>query len=233
MIKDSKSYRVLLVEDDRNLGAITQEALELEGFRVTLAENGERGLEAFHKKPFDLCILDVMLPRMDGFGLAQKIRESNPLVPILFLTARGMKEDRIRGFKLGGDDYITKPFSMEELVLRIQAVMRRVDGAALPPVQGKVEIGKYTFNPEKNLLKLGGKERKLTYRESELLNLLNRHRNRILDRDQALTQIWENSTFFTGRSMDVYISRLRKYLQDDPKVQIVNIHGKGFKLTVE
>jgi two-component system, OmpR family, response regulator len=233
MKNHSVECRVLLVEDDANLGLITQEALQLQGFQVTLIENGVLAWDAFADSRFDICIIDVMLPQMDGFTLAEKIRGSGSQIPIIFLTARAMKQDRIQGFKIGGDDYLTKPFSMEELVLRIQAVLRRVRQPGKPSFHQVFHIGEYNFHFDKNLLIRGHHEKKLTFREAELLCLLCEHQNKILDRELALIQVWGNNTFFTARSMDVYISHLRKYLQDDPTVHIVNVHGKGFKLTVD
>ena len=221
---------ILLVEDDNNLGFILQETLELNGFNVTHASNGMRAWDNYQETRFDLCLVDVMLPQKDGFTLAREIREAGSTVPILFLTAKSLKEDRISGFKIGGDDYITKPFSMEELLLRIKAVLKRTATGSPSLRKTEYHIGKYTFYPERQQLREKTTTRKLTSRESELLHLLCNHKNRLVSRKQALQTIWGEETFFTGRSMDVYISRLRKYLKNDPRIEIMNIHGKGFKL---
>lgn len=224
--------KVLLVEDDPNLGTITQESLELQGFNVTLAEDGEKAHTLFLSESFDLCLVDIMLPVKDGFTLATEIRQINPDIPIIFLTAKSMKEDKIEGFKLGGDDYITKPFSMEELVLRIQAVLRRSHPGYKSQDNDEFTIASYTFDSKGQILKYNTDERKLTHKESELLRLLCLHQNAVLEREVALKLIWGDDSFFNARSMDVYITKLRKYLQNDDRIQITNIHGKGFKLLV-
>jgi two-component system OmpR family response regulator len=226
-----RDYKILLVEDDPNLGFMTQEALELQGFLVTLAEDGDKAEQNFLKNKFDLCIIDIMLPIKDGFTLARDFRKIDSDIPIIFLTAKALKEDKIEGFRIGCDDYITKPFSTEELVLRMQAVLRRSHGG--PKLQEKqiFEIGDFSFDANHQMLKIGNDERRLTYKESELLRLLCLHKNKILERDMALKIIWNDDSFFTGRSMDVYITKLRRYLKEDPKIQIMNIHGKGFKLS--
>ena len=227
-----EKHKILLIEDDVNLGFILQENLELHGFAVKLSGDGEEGLKYFLKGNFDLCLIDVMLPKKDGFTLAKEIRNINRDIPIFFLTAKSLKEDRIEGFKIGGDDYITKPFSTEELVLRIQAVLRRSKN--IDVVNGKkkdFEIGKFRFDAEKQILTTDSSEQKLTHKESELLRLLCLHINQTLDRDLALKMIWEDNSFFSARSMDVYISKLRKFLKDDDRIEISNVHGKGFKLS--
>lgn len=225
--------KILLIEDDPNLGFILEEALELEGFKVTRQENGVDGLAAFQKETPDICLLDVMLPKMDGFTLAKEIRKIDDKVPIIFLTAKSLKEDRIEGFKLGGDDYICKPFSMEELVLRIQAVLKRTQGISSDSsLQTKFKIGNYAFDSEHHLLKSENAEQKLTDKENELLRLLCLQESQVLERDAALNTVWGDNSFFTARSMDVYISKLRKYLKDDSRIEIVNVHGKGYKLVV-
>lgn len=229
---NTPQINVLLVEDDPNLGTITQESLELQGFLVTLAEDGEKAHSLFLKKSFDLCLIDVMLPIKDGFTLAGEIRQINRNVPIIFLTAKSMKEDKIEGFKLGGDDYITKPFSMEELVLRIQAVLRRSHPGFKSQDADEFKIASYTFDIKRQVLKRNKTEKKLTHKETELLRLLCMHQNAILEREVALKLIWGDDSFFNARSMDVYITKLRKYLQDDDRILINNIHGKGFKLIV-
>lgn len=226
------NYRLLLVEDDPNLGFITQEALELQGYAVTLARDGEKAYDLFLKEAYELCLIDVMLPVKDGFALAGEIRQINRHIPIIFLTAKALKEDKIEGFRLGCDDYITKPFSTEELGLRIQAVLRRSYPGANSVKEDVFKIGKFRFNAVHQLLQQGETKQKLTNKESELLRLLCLHQNAVLERDVALKLIWGNDSFFNARSMDVYITKLRKYLSSDPRIEIVNIHGRGFKLTV-
>ncbi len=230
MLKNSA--KILLIEDDPNLGLILQENLELQGFEVDLCTDGEEGRTTFLQNKFDLCLLDVMLPKKDGFTLAGEIRKINQDIPIIFLTAKALKEDRIEGFKIGGDDYITKPFSMEELLLRIQAVLKRSRHSTVAENQKMFSIGDYEFDTEKQVLQIHHKKQKLTYKEAELLRLLCLHKNAILERELALKLIWGEDTFFNGRSMDVFITKLRKYLKEDSQLQIVNVHGKGFKLVV-
>jgi DNA-binding response OmpR family regulator len=225
--------RILLVEDDPSLGTLLEEYLNAKGFETKLAEDGNKGYDAFCKNTFDLLLLDVMMPHKDGLTLAKEIRQTDKNTPIIFLTAKSMKEDTIEGFNAGGDDYITKPFSMEELLVRINAVLRRSNKQrAQDTDESAFSIGKYTFNSEKQLLMVNGNEQKLTTKESQLLRLLCVHKNDVLDRNFALKTIWHDDNYFNGRSMDVYIAKLRKYLKDDNKVEIINIHGKGFKLLV-
>jgi two-component system, OmpR family, response regulator len=225
--------KILLAEDDSNLGSLLQDYLSAKGFEVKLAVNGKDAFDLFCKQKFDLCLLDVMMPVKDGLTLAKEIRENDKVIPIIFLTAKSMKEDTLEGFNAGADDYITKPFSMEELQARIQAVLRRSNKqVGLQSEQTLFEIGTLRFNSETQLLASGNKEQKLTTKESQLLRLLALHKNEILDRNYALKLIWHDDNYFNGRSMDVYIAKLRKYLKDDNKVEIVNVHGKGFKLLV-
>jgi DNA-binding response OmpR family regulator len=225
--------QVLLVEDDPNLGALLQEYLEAKGFETKLATDGKKGFDAFCKQEFDLLLLDVMMPVKDGLTLAKEIRVTDKNVPIIFLTAKSMKEDTIEGFNSGADDYITKPFSMDELMARITAVLRRSNKQRVYNTDDVVfNIGDYTFNSETQALGHNGMEQKLTTKESQLMRLLCVHKNDVLDRNFALKTIWHDDNYFNGRSMDVYIAKLRKYLKDDSKVEIVNIHGKGFKLLV-
>ena len=228
--------KILLAEDDSNLGQLLQEYLNLKGYPTDLAKNGEEALALFLKNPYyDFCIFDVMMPKKDGFTLAKEIRMANKSVPILFLTAKNMKEDTLQGFRVGADDYMTKPFSMEELVLRIQAIMRRIN-PDLPNNATKVkvtsfEIGqKMVFDYEHQTLVTGEEKTKLTSKESELLKLLCQNMNQPLSRSFALKIVWGNDSYFNARSMDVYITKLRKYLRHDPEVQIMNMHGEGFKL---
>ena len=226
-------HTVLLLEDDPNLGIILQEHLELNGFAVKLCVNGEEGHAAYGKGKFDLCLVDVMMPRKDGFSFARDVRAIDRETPIIFLTARAMKEDRIEGLKIGADDYLTKPFSMEELLLRIRAVLRRTGGkesAAVPPVE--FSLGAYTFDPVKRTLRRGRTRTKLTARESDLLRLLCLRMNATLDRNAALRELWGDDSYFNSRSMDVFVSRLRKHLSGDPAVEILSVPGKGLKLVV-
>jgi len=224
---------VLLLEDDPNLGLILQEHLELNGFNVRLAVNGEEGFSAYRGGKFDLCLVDVMMPRKDGFTFAREVRRIDQRTPLIFLTARSMKEDRIQGLKIGADDYVTKPFSMEELLLRIQAVLKRTGGEKpVGPSPASFAIGVYAFDSTKRTLSKGKSVRKLTAREAELLRLLCLHLNDTLDRNAALRELWGDDTYFNGRSMDVFVSRLRKYLGDDRNVEIMNVPGKGIKLVV-
>ncbi len=225
--------KILYVEDDVNLGFVTTDNLEIKGYKVVYCKDGKSAFTAFKKEPFDLCILDVMLPEMDGFELARLIRESNKDIPIIFLTAKTMKEDKITGFKTGADDYITKPFSIEELLLRIGVFLKRrhtEDTSADAPKQ--FEVGKYKFDFE-NLLLLNNKERtELTLKEAELLRFFCMNQNKLVKREEILRSLWGNDDYFMGRSLDVFISRLRKYLQNDASIHIENIHGVGFKMTV-
>lgn len=224
-----EKIRILLCEDDENLGMLLREFLLAKGFNADLFPDGENGYKAFLKGKYDLCVLDVMMPKKDGFTLAQEIRNVNSEVPIIFLTAKNLKEDVLEGFKLGADDYITKPFSMEELVVRIDAILRRVKGKKDREVT-LFKIGKFTFDTQKQTLVLGDNTQKLTTKESELLALLCSHVNDILERNYALKTIWVDDNYFNARSMDVYITKLRKLLKADPSIEIINIHGKGYKL---
>ena len=221
--------KILLCEDDENLGMLLREYLQAKGYATELCADGEAGYKAFLKNKFDICVLDVMMPKKDGFTMAQEIRSSNVDVPIIFLTAKTLKEDILEGFKIGADDYITKPFSMEELVFRIEAIMRRTKGKKSKD-STVYHIGQFTFDTQKQLLCIGEEQRKLTTKENELLALLCSHANEILQRDFALKTIWIDDNYFNARSMDVYITKLRKHLKDDPKIEIINIHGKGYKL---
>jgi two-component system OmpR family response regulator len=226
-----KKTRVLLCEDDPNLGTLLKEYLIAKGFETDLATDGVEGLKAFRRSTYDFVILDVMMPLKDGFTVAREIREDDKHTPILFLTAKSMKEDTLEGFKSGGDDYLTKPFSMEELMARMNAILRRT--SALPDTSEEAvqfTIGKYDFDYNKQKLSLGNQEIKLTTKENELLCLLCKNKNGIMERGYALKAIWGDDNYFNGRSMDVYIAKLRKHLKDDSSVEIINIHGRGFKL---
>ena len=222
---------ILLCEDDENLGMLLREYLQAKGYNAELCPDGEAGYKAFIKNKYDICVFDVMMPKKDGFTLAKEIRAINSDVPIMFLTAKNLKDDIFEGFKIGADDYITKPFSMEELTLRMEAILRRVNGKKNREVT-VYQIGKFTFDAKKQILSIGEKSTKLTTKESELLNLLCAHQNEILQRDFALKSIWIDDNYFNARSMDVYITKLRKHLKEDDSVEFINIHGKGYKLIV-
>jgi DNA-binding response OmpR family regulator len=222
--------KILLCEDDENLGMLLREYLNAKGFNTTLCADGELGYQAFVKDKFDLCVFDVMMPRKDGFTLAKEIKQLNKDVPIIFLTARNMKEDVYLGFELGADDYLTKPFSMEELTYRIEAVIRR-SSKLKNKERTSYKIGDFEFETQKQTLTFkDGEPTKLTTKESELLALLCMNVGEILQRDYALKTIWVDDNYFNARSMDVYITKLRKHLKNDPKVEIINVHGKGYKL---
>lgn len=230
---ESVKTKVLLVEDDAHLGSLLQEYLEAKGFETKLATDGKKGFDAFCKQSFDLLLLDVMMPIKDGLTLAKEIRVTDKNVPIIFLTAKSMKEDTIEGFNAGADDYMTKPFSMEELLVRINAVLRRSNKERSHSEEEiTFNVGRYSFNSDTQILVCDGAEQKLTTKESQLMRLLCVHKNDVLDRNFALKSIWQDDNYFNGRSMDVYIAKLRKYLKEDSKVEIVNVHGKGFKLLV-
>lgn len=227
--------KILLVEDDPNLGSLLQDYLQLKGkFDVVLCTDGDAGLREFTKDSFDLLILDVMMPKKDGFTLGKEVRKLNEQVPIIFATAKGMIEDKTQAFNLGGDDYITKPFRIEELLLRINALLKRVAGTgekeADKPTQ--FDIGKYQFDFTQQTITADGVQQKLSTKEAALLRLLCLHKNEVLTREEALLNIWNDDNYFNGRSMDVFLSKLRKYLKDDPSVEIINVHGRGYKLLV-
>lgn len=228
--------KILLVEDDPNLGMLLQDYLQLKGkFNIVLCVDGEEGLRAFNKQNFDLCILDVMMPKKDGFALGKEIRKINENVPIIFATAKAMMEDKASAYELGGDDYITKPFRIEELLLRINALLKRVsskDNKPEGPLQSQFQIGEYAFDFTTQMIQFKGQQQKLSTKEAELLQLLCLKQNAVLTREEALLSIWHDDNYFNGRSMDVFLSKLRKYLREDPKVEILNVHGKGYKLLV-
>lgn len=225
--------RILLAEDDPNLGTLLQEYLEAKDFETVLCADGDKAFKTFSKQQFDFVLLDVMMPVKDGFTVAKEIRTINKKIPIIFLTAKSMKEDTLKGFNLGADDYITKPFSMEELLVRINAVLRRTEAYQEEAEERKYfELGIFVFDFERQILKDDKDEVKLTTKESELLHLLCINKNGVLERNYALNAIWGDDNYFNGRSMDVYIAKLRKHLKKDPRIEIINIHGKGFKLLV-
>lgn len=221
--------RILYVEDDESLAFLTVDQLEQQGYEVIHLLDGQSAWDKFQESTFDLCIIDVMLPNMDGFTLAEKIRNEDPHIPILILTARSLKEDRIQGFKLGADDYIIKPYSMEELILRIQVFLRRKAIVASGTPQ-KIQLGQYSFDPENLRLTYGQEEVTLTQREAELLGFLVKRKSKVVKRSEILESIWGQDDYFLGRSLDVFISRLRKHLSKDPQIRIENIHGVGFCL---
>ena len=223
--------RILLCEDDENLGMLLREYLQAKGYETELFADGEAGYRGFVRGRYDICVLDVMMPKKDGFTLAQEIKQADKDMPIVFLTAKTLKEDVFEGFKLGADDYITKPFSMEELTLRIEAILRRVQGKRRTE-NAIFKIGSYTYDPHKQTLQRGEEKTKLTTKESELLTLLYQHANDILQREYALKSIWIDDNYFNARSMDVYITKLRKHLRDDEDVEILNVHGKGYKFII-
>jgi DNA-binding response OmpR family regulator len=228
---ETNPVKILLAEDDTNLGRLLKEYMEAKGYQVKLSSNGKEAFDAFKKEEFDLCLFDVMMPVKDGFTLAKEIRSIKPEIPIVFLTAKSMKEDTIEGFNSGADDYITKPFSMEELLLRLRAILKRTHAQSIQQSnQTEFTIGKFKFNYQTQALELNEKKQKLTSKEADLLKLLCINKNAVLDRSFALNSIWKDDSYFNSRSMDVYIAKLRKYLSDDNKVEIVNVHGKGFKL---
>jgi two-component system, OmpR family, response regulator len=224
--------KILVVEDDPNLGTLLTEYLNAKGHQATLANNGQKGFEMFFKNHYDFLVLDVMMPVKDGFTLAREIRKVNTEVPILFLTAKSMKEDTLEGFKSGADDYMTKPFSMDELLARMNAILRRIKGKTDINDLPEIKIGNYKFDHRKQELTDGEHTQKLTTKENELLKLLAGNINEMVERNFALTAVWGDDSYFNGRSMDVYIAKLRKYLAGDNKIEIVNVHGRGFKLVV-
>ena len=226
-----EKQRILLCEDEESLGMLLREYLQAKGYDAELYLDGESGYKAFVKGHFDMCLLDVMMPKMDGFSLAREIRIVNQEVPIIFLTAKNLKDDILEGFKLGADDYLTKPFSMDELVYRMEAIMRRVRGKN-QKVQTVYQIGKFTFDTQRQILSFGDEQTKLTTKESELLALLCSHSNEVLERELALKTIWIDDNYFNARSMDVYITKLRKHLRADNRIEINNVHGKGYRLIV-
>ena len=225
------NIRILLCEDDPNLGSLLKEYLNAKGFETSLGRDGEEGLKLFKRETFDFLILDVMMPNMDGYTLASEVRLLDKHVPILFLTAKSMKEDTLIGFKVGADDYMTKPFSMEELQVRENAILRRTSAIPEPGDEEQLyDVGLFSYDYNRQTLSLNGEESKLTTKENELLYLLCKNRNGVLERKFALKAIWGDDNYFNGRSMDVYIAKLRKHLKDDPAIEIMNVHGRGFKL---
>jgi len=224
------AIKILLVEDETNFGAVMKSYLELSDFTVDHCKDGQEGYDHFVKNEYDLCILDVMMPEMDGFTLAKKIKDLNPTIPLIFLTAKTLKEDIIQGYKIGADDYITKPFDSELLIYKIKAILNRNLNEENGQNKAEIKIGNYTFTPRLRTLCTEDTEYKLSPKESELLKLLCENEDEILPRSKALKLIWGDDNFYTTRSMDVYITKLRKYLKEDPNLKIENIHGSGFRL---
>jgi two-component system OmpR family response regulator len=227
---EEKKYRVLLCEDDTNLGMVLKNYLELNDYEVVLERDGRLGLAAFQREKFDICLLDVMMPNMDGFKLGEEIRDLDPDMPLFFLSAKTMKEDIIQGYKLGADDYITKPFDSEVLLLKIRAILKRNEEENRISENIQFDLGSYHFNPRLRELIHAGKTQTLSPKENDLLKMLAENKNDLLQREKALKKIWGSDTYFNGRSMDVYIAKLRKYLKEDETIEIVNIHGNGFRL---
>ena len=230
---EENQINVLLAEDDKNLGSVLTSYLNAKGFPTTLCINGQEAFDKFKKDKFDFCIVDVMMPVKDGFTLVKEIRQIDQKVPILFLTAKSMQEDKLKGFELGADDYLTKPFSMEELLMRMQAIIRRTtESKTMETSRTFYEIGKFTFDYNRQILKTSGNDQKLTSKESELLKMLCDNINGVLDRSIALKKIWHDDSYFNARSMDVYVTKLRKYLKADENIELINVHGVGFKLVI-
>jgi len=222
--------KIMLAEDDINLGSLLKQYLNVKNYQVDLYTDGEKAFQGFIKNKYDLCIVDIMMPKKDGFTLATEIKQVNKDIPVIFLTAKTLKEDVLQGFKIGADDYMTKPFNMDELLLRIEAVLRRTSGSSDVEELNVFNIGIFTFDVNKQTLIYADQKIKLTTKESDLLRLLCNNQNKILERNFALNTIWEDDNYFNARSMDVYITKLRKHLKVDPSIQIINVHGKGYKL---
>ena len=232
-MEDKKKYKILLCEDDSNLGLVLKNFLELNDYDVTLERDGRLGLGAFQREKFDLCLLDVMMPNVDGFTLAEEIRDIDPDVPLFFLSAKTLKEDILQGYRLGADDYITKPFDSDVLMHKIKAIIKRNEEDHKVTDYIEFELGAYHFNPKLRELKIKDSTQVLSPKENELLKMLAEYKNDLLTREKALKKIWGSDTYFNGRSMDVYIAKLRKYLKEDSSIEIVNIHGNGFRLVVQ
>jgi DNA-binding response OmpR family regulator len=224
--------QILLAEDDLNLGVLLVDYLEAEGFDVKLCKDGELALKAFHTYPFDICLLDVMLPKLDGFSLAKGIRVKDKKIPILFITARSMKEDKLKGYGLGADDYITKPFDEEELLWKIKAVIRRIPEDNSESTQEVVVLGKYIFDFHNQSLRIGDQSKRITEKESDILQYLSVHRNHLIKREDMLKALWGENDYFLGRSLDVFITKIRKYLKEDPELSVENVFGVGFIFNV-
>jgi DNA-binding response OmpR family regulator len=231
-MRSKESYRILLVEDDENLGFVVNDLLEMEGYKVQWSKDGEAGAQSFQEFQPQLCILDIMLPKKDGYSLGEELKRKNPQTPIIFLTARGMESDRVKGFQAGADDYITKPFSNPEFLLRVNAVLSRCYPEAASGLKNEFMLGVFRFDPSNYRLLKGTEEKQLTQKESDVLKLLCQNENETVKRDLILSTVWGNTDYFTGRSLDVFISKLRKYLKEDERINIENVHGVGFRLRI-
>jgi DNA-binding response OmpR family regulator len=227
-----EKLKILLAEDDLNLGILLLDYLETEGFEVKLCKDGELALKAFQGSRFDLCLLDVMMPKMDGFSLAKEIRLRDEKIPLIFITARSLREDKLKGYDLGADDYIIKPFDEEELLWKIRAVIRRLPEEAAGTKAKIISIGSYIFDPGNQCLATGGKTKRITEKESDILAYLSAHRNKVIKREELLKELWGENDYFFGRSLDVFITKIRKYLKDDPELRIENVFGVGFIFNV-
>lgn len=227
-----QQLKILLAEDDLNLGILLMDYLETEGFDVKLCKDGELAIKAYLNDPFDLCLLDVMMPKMDGFSVAKEIREKDKKIPIIFITARSLKDDKLKGYELGADDYITKPFDEEELLWKIKAVIRRIPQTKTENIPSVFSIGRYSFNYNNQSLTLDNKIKRITEKESDILKYLFDHRNNLIKREEMLKDLWGENDYFLGRSLDVFITKMRKYLIDDPNISIENVFGVGFIFNV-
>lgn len=227
-----EKLKILLAEDDLNLGMLLVDYLETEGFDVKLCKDGELALKVFQGNAFDLCLLDVMMPKLDGFSLAKEMRTKNKKIPVIFITARSLKEDKLTGYDLGADDYITKPFDEEELLWKIKAVIRRIPENKTENKTELILIGKYTFDFNNQSLIIDGKTKRITEKESDILHYLSNHRNTIIKREELLKDLWGENDYFLGRSLDVFITKMRKYLKEDPSLNIENVFGVGFIFNV-
>ena len=227
---EKTNIKVLLAEDDANLGNVLKTYLEAKGYTTVLCVNGQDAYDQFNTQNFQFCILDVMMPIKDGYTLVKDIRKLDAKIPIIILTAKSMQEDKLKGFQVGADDYITKPFSMEELMMRMQAILRRTVATGRTPLDNLYKIGKYSFDYNRQILSINGVDNKLTSKEAELLIILCQNANEVVDRSVALNKIWKDDSYFNARSMDVYITKLRKYLKEDREIELLNVHGVGFKL---
>lgn len=229
----SDVVKIFFVEDDLSFGAVLKSYLEINGYDVCWVDDGQEALNQFQPDTFQLCILDVMLPHVDGFEIGRLVRQADERVPLIYLTAKGMKADILQGYKIGADDYITKPFDTEVLLCKIEAILKRNSGTDFAHSVGKVQVGRYLFSPELRTIEFNGGIRRLSPKEAGLLCLMLEHKNQLLPRELALKRIWGEDGYFTTRSMDVYVTKLRKYLSDDSSVEIKNIHGSGYILSVK
>jgi DNA-binding response OmpR family regulator len=228
----NKKLRILLAEDDINLGSLLVDCLEAEGFDVKLCADGELALKAFHTGQYDLCLFDIMMPKMDGFTLAKEVRENNKKIPVIFLTAKSLKDDKLKGYDIGADDYITKPFDEQELIWKIKAVIRRTNETDIEKKPAIVSIGKYTFDCNNQSLTINGSTKRITEKECDILNYLSDHRNYIIKREDLLKELWGENDYFLGRSLDVFLTKIRKYLKEDADLSIENVFGVGFIFNV-